>query len=240
MNLNSVESKAAKMADIILVAGSWHGGWYFSSILPRLRNEGHRVFAITLTGVGERRNQSKTGVNLQTHIDDVISVIEMEELENPILVGHSYGGMVITGVAGQMIGKISALVYLDAAVPQDGQSQWQLLPQPMQEYFLSVCSDGLTLDPPAQLDKRTAPHPFATFLQKLQVPDETFNVDYKSYVWAELNLDGVFKQFYDRLKAVPGWNVSSVPFGHDLMNEAPDVVLAATLEAIQKTKRNED
>jgi pimeloyl-ACP methyl ester carboxylesterase len=224
------------MADIIFVAGSWHGGWYYASVVQQLRDTGHRVCAVTLSGVAERRHQCRHGVNLQTHIDDVLVAIEMEGMENPILVAHSYGGMVITGVASQAIGKIRALVYLDAVVPQDGQSQWQLLPQPVQDYFLSACSDGLTLDPPEELDRRTSPHPFATFLQKLSVPKDTFDVEYKSFVWAELNPDGVFKQFHDRLIETPGWHVSRIPCGHDLMNEAPDAVLNATLEAIRSTE----
>jgi pimeloyl-ACP methyl ester carboxylesterase len=110
------------MANFVLVHGAWHGGWCWRDTAAALRGAGHHVFTPTHTGVGERSHQSAENITLETHIRDVCGCIEWEELSDVILVGHSYGGMVITGVADRMAERIKSLVYLDAFVPANGDS----------------------------------------------------------------------------------------------------------------------
>ncbi len=110
------------MANFVLVHGAWHGGWCYARVAKLLRAAGHDVYTPTLTGVGERAHLTGFPVTLDTHIQDVVNVIEYEDLSDVILCGHSYGGMVITGVAAALGGRIRTLFYLDAFVPKDGES----------------------------------------------------------------------------------------------------------------------
>ncbi len=113
----------------VLVHGSWAGGWIWAPVAERLRAQGHRVFAPTQTGLGERRHLLSRDIGIGTFIDDVANVLEAEELPDVILVGHSSGGLPITGVADRMPERIRHLVYLDAAIVQGGQSFFDLFPQ---------------------------------------------------------------------------------------------------------------
>ncbi len=110
------------MATFVLVHGAWHGGWCWRDVRTILRNSGHLVFTPTLTGLGERSHLLSPAVDLDTHIMDVANVLEWEELSDVILVGHSYGGYVITGVADRAKHRLRHVVYLDAFVPEDGES----------------------------------------------------------------------------------------------------------------------
>jgi pimeloyl-ACP methyl ester carboxylesterase len=164
------------MADIVLVPGSWQGGCYFSPIVPALRDAGHNVFPVTPTGVGDRRHLTSGAINLDTHIQDVVNTFEIEGIDDAVLVGHSYGGMVITGVSSRLPGRIRSLVYLDALLPQDGQSAWDLIIEPVRRKYLATTEDGLTHIPPPELGKRVPPHPLATYFQPLRLAPSTFAV----------------------------------------------------------------
>jgi len=109
-------------ATIVLVHGAWVGGWYWKKVTPLLRDTGHDVFVPTLTGLGERSHLLTRDVGLDTHITDIVQVLEFEDLSNVVLVGHSYGGMVITGVADKAGDRIAQLVYLDAMLPENGKA----------------------------------------------------------------------------------------------------------------------
>src|SRR5262249_49191530 len=104
----------------VLVPGAFHGGWLWARIADRLVAAGHRVFAPSLTGIADRAASMHAGVNLDTHIDDIAALVRYERLQDAVLVGHSYGGMMITGVADRMPEIAKALVYCDAVVPEDG------------------------------------------------------------------------------------------------------------------------
>src|SRR5262249_4453414 len=108
------------MSTFVLVHGAWHGGWCWQRVSERLVAAGHRVFCPTLTGLGERAHLLSREVDLGTPISDVIGLIEAEELAEIVLVGHSYGGIVITGVAARAKGRLRQLVYLDSAIVEDG------------------------------------------------------------------------------------------------------------------------
>jgi pimeloyl-ACP methyl ester carboxylesterase len=116
------------MATFVLVHGSNGGGWVWKELTPLLRARGHEVYAPTLTGMADRSHVLQCGVSLATHISDVASLLFYEDLSNVILVGNSYAGMVISGVAAKVPERLRTLVYLDAYVPSDGQSEFDLLP----------------------------------------------------------------------------------------------------------------
>lgn len=115
------------MTTYLLCQGAWRGGWYWNRVARILRAAGHVVFTPTYTGLGERAHLLTREVDLETHIADIEGVIHCEELEDFVLVGHSYGGMVVTGVADHAWEKISSLIYMDAALPRDGQSMADLV-----------------------------------------------------------------------------------------------------------------
>lgn len=112
----------------VLIHGAWHGGWYWKKLTPLLEAAGHQVFAPTLTGLGERSHLLTPEVDLDTHIKDTTNVLEYEDLRDVVLVGHSYGGMVIAGVAEKANDRLAQLVYLDAFLPEDGKAVKDYLP----------------------------------------------------------------------------------------------------------------
>ena len=106
----------------VLVHGAWHGGWCWRRVADRLEGKGHKVFVPTMTGLGDRSHLLTKGINLDTHITDIVNVLKWEDLKDIVLVGHSYGGIIVSGVADQMHDKIASIVFLDAFVPEDGDS----------------------------------------------------------------------------------------------------------------------
>jgi pimeloyl-ACP methyl ester carboxylesterase len=112
------------------VHGAWHGGWCWEKVTPLLTAAGHRVYTPTLTGLGDRAHLARPDVNLDTHIQDVVAFLEMEDLRDVMLVGHSYAGMVISAVAERARPRLRSLVYLDAFVPENGKRMIDYIPQP--------------------------------------------------------------------------------------------------------------
>ncbi len=138
------------MATFLVCHGAWSAGWAWKKVRPLLRAAGHEVFTPTYTGLGERAHLVSRTVTLDTHIADVLGVIECEDLNEIVLVGHSYGGMVATGVADRARARIAKLVYIDAFVPEDGQSLFDLLPAAERERRgddSKVSGDGWLLPP---------------------------------------------------------------------------------------------
>jgi|SRR5579871_4275603 len=123
------------MTTHVLVHGAWHGGWCWRKVAVSLRAKGRDVYTPTLTGLGERRHLASPDVGLETHIRDVMAVLEVEDLTNVVLVGHSYGGVVVTAVADLAQPRLSRVVYLDAVVPGDGQCLYDRVSAGVQAYF---------------------------------------------------------------------------------------------------------
>jgi pimeloyl-ACP methyl ester carboxylesterase len=117
---------AAEKYTFVLVHGATAGGWEWKSTGKFLTDDGHTVYRATLTGLGEREHLNSPDIDLQTHINDVVNLILYEDLHDVVLTGHSYGGMVVTGVMDRIPERIRHVVFLDAAVPRDGQSIWDL------------------------------------------------------------------------------------------------------------------
>ena len=157
------------MTTFVLVHPAWFGGWCWRKVSPVLRARGHEVFAPTLTGLGERAHLASQKVGLEMHVEDVANVLEYEDLRQVILVGNSSGGMVITGVADRMPERIAHLVYLDAFVPEDGQSMLDIIPaerRPLMEVLVQKEGSGWLLP-------RFAPPPWEKFVPEAwRITDE--------------------------------------------------------------------
>lgn len=165
------------MANFVLVHGAWHGGWCWQRVTSLLQQQGHRVHAVTLTGLGERAHLLAPGITLDTHIDDVISAIEVEELHDVVLAVHSYAGMIGTAVADRLGKHLKHLVYVDAVVPKPGESWSSTQSAATQQQRLSAAqaSTRFSFPPPDPevfglqgedrewVKRRQTPHPGNTY-----------------------------------------------------------------------------
>jgi pimeloyl-ACP methyl ester carboxylesterase len=218
------------MADIVLVPGGFHGGWYFDPIVGDLVAAGHRVSAVTLPGL-EPGARADEPVNLDTHVAAVRTVIREHGFEDVVLVGHSYAGAVITGVAALMPDEVSHLIHLDTVIPRPGQSVWEQVSTEIQSALLGACDDGFTVIPDpglAEVDPRVVAHPIATFLQRLHFDEAALTMP-KSYFSAA---EGPYTDVYRTRVDEPGWECTTHPYGHDLLREAPAAVSAYVLERV--------
>src|SRR5437763_8031613 len=225
----------AEPATFVLVHGAWHGGWCYARAATLLRSRGHTVFTPTLTGQGERAHLMSGAINLSTHIEDVLGVFRYERLSDVVLAGHSYGGMVITGVADRIPEKIKALAYLDAFIPGDGQSLFDInIPANTQRFLAQAgASGGLSVPaPPATyfgvnaadapiVDALATPFPLGCFTEKLKLAGAYRLVQKHLYVHGTvLPRESPFRVFYERALAA-GWSAHALPCGHHVMLDQP-------------------
>ncbi|HUZ73978.1 MAG TPA: alpha/beta hydrolase [Stellaceae bacterium] len=220
--------------DFVLVHGAWHGGWCWRRVADRLTARNHRVFTPTLTGLGERSHLLSADVNLSTHVTDIVNVLRWEELSNVVLCGHSYGGMVVTGVADRAPERIATLVYLDAFVPESGQSMQDLRPRELPSGIvmppIKAETFRVNMRDRAWVDRQCTPHPIACITEKLALTGAYRGVQRRVYIRAAEYPSPAFDACYERTKADPGWSVHTLPCGHDVMVDMPDA-LAELLEA---------
>ena len=234
------------MASFVLVHGAFHGGWCWRDVAARLCADGHEVFTPTLTGLGERSHLASPAVDLSTHVLDVVNLMHWEDLRDVVLVGHSYGGMVVTGVAEGAAERIGALVYLDALVPEDGQSALDLQPAERRAEILEeVAANGGRLWPPrsaayygvrdparqAWVDGHCTPHPFATVFERLRLSGPpAAGVARKLYILCTDPPLPYLRRFYDLAAAREGWQTMELPTGHDAMVTEPERLSQILLE----------
>jgi pimeloyl-ACP methyl ester carboxylesterase len=223
----------SKPRSFVLVHGAWHGGWCWRRVADRLTAKGHYVVAPALSGVGERSHLPPEAIDLTTQINDVVGEIRWKDLDNIVLVGHSYGGMVITGVAEQLHDRIAGIVYLDAFLPGDGQSladfstrtSWPepVTPAPSSSVFHVNARDA------GWVDSKVTPHPTRCFTQKLKVTGAYQSIPKKLYVRAPLFAQKAFDEALERCRADHAWQTATVTSGHDVMIDQP-AGLATMLE----------
>lgn len=231
------------MATLVLVHGTGHGGWCWRKVAPLLRAAGSEVYAQTLTGVGDRSHLLECGVDLDTHITDVSNLLFYEDLSDVVLVGHSYAGMVITGVAARAPERLRQLVYLDAYVPEAGESEVDLWPPEMRAEIEEGAGDGETREAPspemmgiedpemaAWMRERLTPHPMDTYTQPAPAGDERSAALPRAYISCTTGpLTSVFGPFVEKARAA-GWDVSEIATGHDAMLAEPEAVAETLLE----------
>ncbi len=239
------------MATFVLVHGGGHGGWCYQRVARILRGSGHEVYTPTLTGLGERAHLLSKDVDLDLHVRDVVELLFYEDLRDVILVGHSYGGMVITGVADRASDRIGRIVYLDAANPVNGQSlvdvagpiieatrplgqvvdgvELVLLPAPGGAAFYGVTDP----DDVAWMDARLTGHPWRSFEQPLDLTNE-------DALWAIPRYHIVCTSTLatrdpvlmgEARESARLWDIDT---GHDLMITEPQKVADALLQVAER------
>lgn len=232
-----------KGTTFILIHGAWHGAWCWDAVLKGLAAKQRQAIAITLTGVAERAKELSASVNLTTHVDDVVKVCE--RLEKVVLVGHSYGGLVISGCVDRLAPKIERLVYLDAFLPEPGQCGFDLMKKQYGDHWkekaaggpgvppmLSAKSMGVIDEKQAKaVDARLTPHPIATFEEKVQFDLAKWKALKKTYLRAK-KYSG-FGPTAARAKTL-GLDVEEIDSGHDVMLANPEALVAALDRAVAK------
>ena len=226
------------MATIVLVHGAWHGGWCWRRVAPRLRAAGHEVYTPTLTGLGERSHLRPEDLDLDTHIQDIVNVFDYEDLEAVTLVGHSYGGMVVTGVADRVSARIASIVYLDAYVGHDGKSLLDIAgsrPDLEGDHWAETDRTfGVTgPDDLAWLRTKQTAHPLRTMNTKLNLAKAIEDHDFPlTYVLAAGETTGILPTMADGLRDDERWRVIDLPTGHDMMVTMPEEVTQIILASV--------
>lgn len=225
----------------VLLHGAWHGGWCWKKVAPALRAAGHDVYTPTLTGLGERAHLASPTINLDTHINDVINLIEAEELSEVVLLGHSYGGMVLTGAADQTAPRLRRLIYLDAFLPENGKCLLDYLHPDRRAMIERGAASGFVDPLPLALFGVTAPEDlawaarhemrqsYATFSQPVHLTGAGAKLP-RTYVYCAKPPTGSFDQFAARARADPAWKFHQLDTGHDCMITDPQGVIRILLE----------
>jgi pimeloyl-ACP methyl ester carboxylesterase len=237
-------AQAEKRPPYVLVHGAWHGGWCWGKVAERLRAAGHRVFAPTLTGLGNRAHLIAPHVGLATHVEDVIATLEMEDLSDVVLVGHSFGSAVIGGVADARAHCIRRLVFLDSFLMQSGQSPFSQLPPEMVEARRaaaiktpSVFGETLAMPPPlpsvfgindakdaAWVASRLKPHPIKSYEDTLTLKRPLGAGRPTTYIACTNPTYQAIAHARQWVKAQPDWIYRELETGHDAMILAPDAL----------------
>jgi len=226
------------MATFLVAHGAWSAGWAWKKMRPLMRAAGHDLWTPTYTGLGERAHLANADVSLDTHIQDIVAVLDTEDLKDVILIGHSYGGMVATGVADRARARIAQLVYLDAFAPKDGQALFDLLPPEagakMRDGAATSASGfGIPSNPmpsdTAEADAawatpRRRPQPVKTFATKLRLTAEPAAP--RSYIYCtRVGIGDIFGQFAARARQ-EGWRTFEIDASHNPHITNPQALLA--------------
>lgn len=243
-------ARCVHMATYVLVHGAWHGGWCWARVVPLLVAAGHAVTAPTLAGLGERAAELHPGIDLETHVAEVAASIDPDGPRDVVLVGHSYGGMVIAAVAARRAGRMAGLVYLDAFVPQDGQACFDLALPVVADGTRDqarLSGEGWRVPPPTPqemgivaedearwLAEHMTPQPIATFEQPVRFGAEAPSPELAPRMYIHCVTDPpspMFLPFADRARSTPGWNLHELATGHDAMLTEPDELARLLLAA---------
>ena len=243
------------MTSFVLVHGAWHGGWCWAQLADHLRRMGHDVHAPTLTGLGERRHLASPDITPDTHVLDVTSLIEMNDLQDIVLVGHSYGGLIVTGVASRMPDRLAALVYLDAVVPQVSgiSAMAQRNPERLAAFRAQLSSGGFMVEPDrfdawsddpqvqAWLRTKCSPHPIRCLTEGVTLTGREAEVARRHYILAARNRPSMFWHEYEQVKDRDGWTTETMPTMHDAMIESPaDLADRLQVVAASAARSNSD
>ena len=217
------------MAKFVLVHGAWHGSWCWQRVRSALQAQGHQVFTPTLTGVGERSHLLSAQIDLRTQTLDVTNLIRWEELTDFVLVGHSYGGFVVSGVADALPERIRSLVFLDAFVPENGKrlvDYAPIAPEQLDDGWKvrPISAEAFGVNPADRdwVDSQCTSQSLACFEQPIELAGRLGQIKRIDYIFAKAWAGGhsPFAQFYQKAKA-SGWRTHEVACGHDVMLDEP-------------------
>jgi len=228
----------------VLVHGAWHGGWCWRRVADRLRRDGHAVFTPTLTGLGERAHLLAPGIDLATHAADVVNLLKWERLNEVVLCGHSYGGFVISGVAEVMPAQIRSVVFLDAFLPENGDTIQKLTGSAVQDAIRAAMQRGeLGVRPrPAEafgvneadrqwVDDLCVPQPIGTFTSPIALSGARERIARKTYIRAKGYHNPSFDRALATVQSDSSWHCHQLPCGHDVMIDMPDRLTQLLLQA---------
>lgn len=223
------------MTNFVLVHGAWGGGCSYDRLARELRERGHTVLVAQLAGLGTRRDGLNPAIDLSTHVRDVIGQVEAAGIERFVLCGHSYGGMVITGVATRLGARIDALCYIDAFLPGDGQSLWDITGDYEHRWYIDTQKDTPGLVAPiggVELlrNPRYGRHPLLTLLEPVRFTGEEAKVPRRTYIFANGWQPSPFPRFRDAVKGDPAWQLHEVGGGHDVMADQGKRLLEIVLD----------
>jgi pimeloyl-ACP methyl ester carboxylesterase len=251
------KKEVLRMAIYVLVGGGWLGGWCWQGVTRRLREEGHDAYPVTLTGLGERVHLASPEVNLDTHITDVVNLMEFEDLHGVVLLGHSYAGLVVTGVADRVPERISQLVYLDTGpipngtalierFPTEARSHierqveelgdgWRFPVPPREELATFGSLEGLDDARLELLRSRAVDQPFGTFTQPLRLENPAREALPKVGILCSFSLEEVQAMIASgdpvfRELASPNWRFVELPTSHYPMFSRPDDLAVVLLD----------
>jgi len=224
-------------ATFLVCHGAWSAGWAWKKMHPLMAARGHRLVTPTCTGLGERAHLANPSIDLETHIQDILNVIKYEDLREIVLIGHSYGGMVATGVADRARDRVAQLIYLDAFVPDDGQSLFDLN-EPARPHMqeLAKAGDGWRVPPnPTPPDTPQADVEWLT-ARRVDMPIKCFLMPLKlhggkpalprSYIYAtRITPADTFAPFARRARAEQGWNYYEIDASHSPHVTAPEALM---------------
>jgi Alpha/beta hydrolase family len=228
----------------VLIHGAWHGGWCWRRVADLLQAKGHKAFAPTLTGLGERSHLLDKHVNLDTHIADIVNLFHWEDLEDVCLVPHSYAGWPASGALEQVEDRVSSIVWLDSFLPEDGQRGFDFAnpqshagtlaaiekgelgrPAPKAEFFLVNQRDR------EWVDSMLTPQPVAVAMQPIKLTGARERIASKTYIRATNYAQPAFDRVYEKCKADPTWRTMETQAGHDVMVDAPEWLVEVLLAA---------
>lgn len=235
---NSFSQAAAKPVYVI-VHGAWGGSWAFKKADSLLTERGAVVYRPSLTGQGERVHLATTAVGLNTHINDVVNMILYEELHDVILVGHSYGGMVVTGVADSLAGRIKKLIYLDAMVPENGESVTSMQGA-RAEGIKKMVVDGFVVPPwvkAGQAPPKDVPHPYKTLTDNIVLTNPKRLAIPTTYILTvEKGKDPATDDFAPQAERAKkkGWPVMILEADHNPQWSAPEALVEMLTNAAKQ------
>ncbi|WP_241068614.1 alpha/beta fold hydrolase [Achromobacter insuavis] len=225
---------AGRAKTYVLAHGSWHGGWCWRPVADRLQASGHRVFAPSFTGMGDRAHLLHPGITIDTFVEDLVQVIQSEELNEVILVGHSFGGIPISGVADRIPERLAHLVYFDSIVLQSGQDAFSVYPKADAEARIAAASratNGLAVPIPdplpaawgfkpgsadeAWVKRRLTPHPLASYTTPLTLKHPIGNGRPRTYIHCTQPELPVLEASRQLVKSQPGWNWVDIAAPHE-------------------------
>ena len=233
---------------IVLVHGAWGGAWIWRRVLGPLRSAGHEVHAATLTGDGERAHLLDPGIRLATHVADVVGLVQAEELSDVVLVGHSYGGMVVTGAADRLLQQqpraVRHIVYIDAMVPLPGEG-WgdQHSPEVVAARTAAALANNHALPPPDPADfgitgpdrdwllRRQVAHPFGPYRDPLHFDGERWAALPRSFIDCVRPAYATIAAMRQRVRSLPGFRVLEMQTGHCPMVSEPAALVQHLLAA---------
>jgi pimeloyl-ACP methyl ester carboxylesterase len=239
-------SRPGSRGPIVLVHGAWHGGWCWQRLVPLLTAAGYTVYTPTLTGLGDRAHLARPDINLDLHARDLQAFLEMEDLQDVTLVGHSYSGFIISMLAERARSRLRRLVYLDAFLPEDGKSLLDYIQPPEARLALQTSGQATGYVAPLPLaafglvepadmafvQPRITAQPFGTLAQPVRLAQPAGQGVPRSFIECVKPTNPLFGQFAARARAEPNWDVYELPTGHDAMITAPallaDMLLAIT------------